>query len=342
MDPARNVSTSLTYRSAAKRGLRRLLVTLLGLLFGLALLESVLPAATEPFYESLEPELAVCEVLFVGPSYVKQQVLPLLVDEAALAAGRELRSCKFARESMKGFEMKRDLDIVLGKRWTKLRLVVFDVTLGPDSGFKPENRFKPRILRWHTWDFIPWYLSHLPGQRTEGDSHYLRLFEHIEHILANTLLVGRGPEMLAEATSKPQKVDARASRPYKEDLDLSELARIDSPRMSRLIGDRKRRASKTPPSVVAPWIEELHAVVERHGFVGDALIAPVWKPTFLPKGAFSNAGDPLVYAFDNPRKYPMLYEAGMHNKTGHLTSEGSRRYSRLLGTMLAERIGELK
>ena len=317
---------------------------LLGLALGLALIDAIAPDSTERLYREVEQMRADCEVLFVGPSYVNGQVYPDVVDQAAREAGVSLSSCKFARMHLKGFEMKRELEAILKNPWSKLRLVVFDVTLGPDTGFKPENRFKPRVLRWHTWDLLPWYLEHLEGQRTGKDSPYLRLWDHVQHVVVNALLVGRGAERLAEL-SDPATPDGGSKTPGLErdrPDQTKQLRRRNEKRVAKLLDRRRRRVTSTPDTAMAAWVLELRSVVRAHGAEGDGLIAPVWSPSLVAKGAFPPADAPVVHAFDNPRKYPTLYELGMHKADEHLTDEGSREYSRLLGQTLAMRMGQLK
>lgn len=311
---------------------------LMGLVLGIGVLRLMIPAVGDSVYSRVPPLRADCEVLFFGPSYVQSQVYPEVVDSAAAESGRPVKSCKFARTHLKGFEMKRELEIILGQPWAKLRLVVFDVTLGPDVWFKPENRFKPRVVRWHTLEFLPWFVAHLDGQGDRGVSLPERFNEHLRHVIANTLLVGQGAEHLA-AMGKPdaRALSSRTSKNMKKQkVNMKKLARLNKKRLARLA----RRKEMGAPRI--EWILELRSLVRSHGVEGDALIAPVWGGQWYPRKNFPAQDPPVLHAFNDPKKYPSLYVVGAHKEDEHLTYEGSVEYSKVLGREIASRMKELE
>jgi hypothetical protein len=331
-----------TAAHAAAPLVKNLLPALLGLALGLALLGAVLPRSKEKRHRAVEQLRTECEVLIVGPSFVNSQVFPEVVDAAALEAGTKLRSCKFARESLKAFEMKRELETLLSKPWSKLRLVVFDVTLGPDTGVKLENRFKRRVLDWHTWDLLPWYLDHMGGQRGGKHTPYLRFLDHVAHVAVNTLLVGRGAEDLADLNVTRRRTSGPRSAEHEPAEHADQPTRQNGRRVAELLERRRKLESLNPAPGMTVWVLELRDLVRMHGAEGEGLIAPVWYPGFLDPAALPAADVPVVHAFDDPDKYPTLYAPGMHKDDGHLTKKGSREYSRLLGLTLATRVGQLK
>lgn len=339
------------HREQGIANVRNLLATLIGLLIGLLLL-SRLPLPPDLKYESIKTLRQSCEVLFVGPSYVNSQVFTNVVDEEAARLGTPLSSCKYSRTAMKGYEMKHELELILAEPWPHLKLVMLDITLGPDSRIKKKNRFKPRVLRWHTWAFLPWLASHLDGQRTTAEyPRWLQLakqgVDHVEHVLASNLLVGRGAEHLNRLNPVQKKPRKHTWPPRKPKKELSEkrkkkLNRLNKKRVERLRERRNRKETRLSPEAEGRWLKELRGVVRQSGAEADGLIAPVWKAHHVALSVFPNGETPFVHNYANPEKYPELYRTGAHDRSEHLSPEGSYQYSLLLADAVSRRLKELK
>lgn len=324
----------------------RLLWTMLGLASGLIVLGSIAPRPEEPIHREARQLGKYCEVLFVGPSYVNSQVLPDVIDAEAARRGVPLKSCKYARTSLKGFELRLVLDTLLREQWPHLKLVVVDITLGPDTRFAERNAYTSRVLRWHTWDFLRWYLDHTQGQKVarSGLARKTDLAErfsmHLKHVVVNTLLVGRGSEHLTALSEHPTEKPWIYKPPTKKKA-LQKQARENKKRVKTLLRRREEKRTRIAPHAMGGWLKELRDVVRSHGVEADGLIAPVWSPAYVSSKPFPDGDPPVVHAFDDPIKYPVLYRSDSHTKSEHLSSKGSHHYSVLLGSVLAERMKTL-
>jgi hypothetical protein len=270
-------------------------------------------------------------------------VLPDVIDEESRRRGNPIRSCKVARTAMKGYEIKRELDILLDKPWPKLKLVMIDITLGSDNRFNVKNDYTPRVLRWHTWEFLPWYLEHLDGERIKNQNpiraYSSRLLRHFKHFAVNQLLVGRGAEHLATLSEAPPK-ERWVYKPPTSEEKIRKRRRTNDKRV-RELRKQIQVPSQRDAKLRGEWFLELRDLTRSHGVEADALFAPVWRYHPLSKNVFPKNDPPVVHDYADPEKYPILYKFGAHTGSEHLSHSGSHDYSTLLGRDLAERVTEL-
>ena len=131
-----------------------------------------------------------CEVLIVGPSFVKNQVFPAIFEQEASRLGTDLEACRFSGAGMSSFEMlSRTMDLIdLG--FPELDLVVFDITMGARPGFQEKNRFKTRMVQWHTPGVLPFaYRTYVRTDLDRAEVASL-LLEHGKHVLARMFRLG--------------------------------------------------------------------------------------------------------------------------------------------------------
>lgn len=281
-----------------------------------------------PDDEHVAGEQQTCEVLFVGPSYVKAQVLPELIDEETRRLGRPLRTCKFGRTSLSGYEQKWDLRRLLSQPWPRLKLVVVDVTLGDNSEIREENRWKPRVLRWHDWRQLTWFF-----ERTSFDFESLapvmQALDHTEHFVARTLRVSQGAFFLHDQGTPPaadgtttwqkwRRQESKLSATAKEKRHRKKLDKL----LTRKF-ERGKGASRTG------WALELLDELRSLGYAGHVLIAPVWYPVRVRRQDIS-AVNSVVYDFNDPITYPSLYTQAARGRTHHVSAKGRKIYSKLL------------
>jgi len=278
---------------------------------------------------SLRVQARECEVLFVGPSYVQSQVLTDVVDAEARLLGYPLRTCKFAKTHLKGFEQYHSLRILMSQPWPKLKLVVYDVTLGADSGYVVENRFKPRVIRFHLPEIFQWYFRFWSEQKAQR-GHPRQLLDHGLHVLARSLHVGVGAELLSA-----QSVTVSPKSKRKKGPKL--MAEADIRRRLKRLLSMKERAKKTKlPPARRDFIRYEYDLIREHGFAAEAISAPVWSLRSLDTTLGQDG--PRFSNFADPDKYPSLYTRYAHKRDDHLTKKGSQEYSRLLARHLVQRL----
>jgi hypothetical protein len=326
------------------RFLRCLLSFLAGLLAVAAVLYPLLPgddltAFDEPF--RLAPE---CELLFVGPSYIKYGVVTEAFEEESKRLGHPLRICKYAREALRGYEVRHDLELLMKHPFPRLKAVVIDVTLSPRNlGFMPENWFTQRVVRWHTWRALPWLGRHYQesGQPWREDAP--QILAHAQHVAMNYLGNGRGGTLLTQARALDTLFGARArgrkkgpatptfERPRsKTAANTREYQKLRDELAAKKSGQRKR-----PGSGDERWPRELEAIVREAGHEPIFLYSPVLAHKPVPR--LERRGErPLVFLdFEDPDQFPELYEFGVRAKGSHLTVRGSVLFSRRLAAAVS-------
>ncbi len=287
------------------------LLASLGFLVTVVFVAKVLPAHVSPLERSEAAMLgrrSQCNVLFIGPSYVKR-LLPAYFDAASKRLGKHDRACKLARSAMRGVELEHELERLLARRWPKLELVVVDVTLGDSVAFEPENWFTHRVIGWHTIDSLKElgrYYDFRDGWINGLITHGSLLWAHARHVAANYLEVGKGAAWVGELSTYEEPVATRKHPKRNYSRDLHDLLQTNEFNQAhRVFGDSK-------------WPISLRERIRGHGYEAAFLFSPVWEPTRLPRRAVTGE-DPLkVMDFANPTKYRKLYRKRARGVTSHL------------------------
>jgi hypothetical protein len=314
---------------------------LLGLLATAAVLYRLVPH-DRPALAPVLAERERCQVLIVGPSYVNVGIDIATFDAESARIGLGLRGCKYAQSALQGYELRHVLDLLLEKRWPKLKYVVVDTTLGPGMGlgFERENWFKPRVVDWHTFRAMPWVLEHPDRKAATFWPRVELLWGHVQHVALNYLGVGRGiaPLSRVHVLAPPSE---ESSGPVASGLAHVVHREKGHPGYARTLSKliaQKARQRERHEEVSGAWPEELRALVRSHGYDQSVvfLVSPVLSAKRDTKGA--NTGpDPLVVLdFDDPARYPELYTEDVRGETSHLKGEGPTIYSELLARALLE------
>ena len=316
------------------RFVRSLLAFLLGLAGMAALLLRVWPGDQGAYAEPLA-HAGECQILFVGPSDLQVGLNVDLFQEETRRLGRELRACKFTRSALRSWELRHDIENLLSHRWPKLERVAIDISLRPDDvGFEKANWFNPRLVFWHTWASLPWLAAHYraapfgyswPAVTSE-------LWPHAQHLAVNYLGVGRGATALGEARVLDGLRGEAAADERREVNRLRKKAKVkvkegDYPRF--LAGLVRRKARLHEPGDDS-WPRELEAVVRKRGFEPVFLYSPVLDVMAPPRSRRSGKRSLVFLDFDDPTRYPELYEYEVRGSTSHLNRTGSIAYSRAL------------
>lgn len=284
-----------------------------------------------------------CNVLFVGPSYVRDGVFPHVFDREAKKLGSELHACKYALSSLKGYEVQRDLEVLLRERWPRLELVVVDITLGSGVSFEKDNWFKARVVDWHTFGSVRWLYTYYREQGLRGLALARTLAPHYAHVALNYLGVGRGVALLEQA----RLLDRRRTTPrhVRRDYEVRTLSvratrRLRGPEYEsqlQTLRDAKLAAQANHEEVSDTWARELERVVRDHGYDVAFLLAPVLTVKQPPPATRPGARPLTILDFDDPRAYPELYASDCRGYTSHLNERGADVYSRLLAREIVAR-----
>ncbi len=284
-----------------------------------------------------------CNVLFVGPSYVRDGVFPHVFDREAKRLGSQLRACKYALSSLKGYEVRHDLEVLLREPWPKLELVVIDITLGADASFEKDNWYKARVVEWHTLGSVPWLYGFYRAQGLRGLALARTLAPHYAHVALNYLGVGRGVALLERASLLDRRRETQ--RHVRRDYEVRtpsvratrKLRGPDYPGQVQALLDAKLEAQNHHDEASDTWARELERVVRDHGYDVAFLLAPVLTFRQPPQALRAGARPLTILDFDDPHAYPKLYESDRRGYTSHLNELGADDYSRLLAREIVER-----
>jgi hypothetical protein len=310
---------------------------------GFLLFELVRRALVPPVPGPIERELASvlaqrssCTVLAVGPSYVKSQIVPDAFNREAERIGLRERICKYGASSLRGYELRTVLERLLEHEWPRLKLVLIDITLGDGIDFEPENWLNPRLVEWHTLESMPWLLAYYDEREPLPLGDKLpRLVSHAKHLLAHYAEVGKGVEMLGSVDLLER------FRPKSEPAAQSEAERAERrPRGARYERQVRnlieRRGKRGRNNVDSGWALELRSLVRAHDKEAYFLVAPVLYTARIPRRARRGKDRLVVFDFNDPERYPELYEERVRGNTSHLSRAGSIRYTELLARELKE------
>jgi hypothetical protein len=319
----------------------RFLRCLLGFLFGLGgtalVLYRFLPRGDEAFDQAFAAA-ATCNVLFVGPSYVKVGLDPEVFEAETRELGHPLEVCKFTRSALRSYELQHDLRLLMRHRWPALRRVVVDITLNPrELEFDRENWFNPRLVHWHTWDALSWLRAHYRAQRKEWREIAPLALAHLEHVAMNYFSVGRAGTLLRRARWVERRLGTQDREAMAPEVDRLPRARREdkSDEERKLVtlqlsrdkaAGRARRAYESDA-----WPRELESIIVAAGYQPVFLYSPVYVRRMPPRPAAPGKARRLVFFdFDDPDRYPQLYETEARGHTSHLSDEGAKRWSRIL------------
>jgi len=277
-----------------------------------------------------------CNVLFVGPSYVRDGVKPQVFEREAKQLGSELRACKYGLSSLKGYELRRDLEVLLRAPWQKLELVVIDITLGTGLSFEEDNWFKARVVDWHTKDSLPWLYAFYRQEGLRGLGLARTLAPHFAHVALNYLGVGRGVSLLERASlldryrSTPRHVRQDYEPRTPSVRATRKLHGPEYPGQVQALLAAKLQARDEHDEISDAWARDLERVVRDHGYEVAFLLAPVLRLKLPPQATRAGAPPLSILDFDDPQEYPELYASDRRGYTNHLNDLGAADYSRLL------------
>ena len=316
----------------------------LGLLVAILARRALVPPVPGPLEARAAPvlaERATCNVLFLGPSYVASQIQTDTFNHEAEHIGSRARACKFGATALRGYELRMWLERFLAEDWPSLEIVVIDITMGDSLGFEPQNWLKPRVVEWHTWSAMPWLLDYYELREPLPLAEKLtRLWAHTKHLGAHYVELGQGIDALGNLRllERLRQKDANpSSEPSR--AGASDRAERRSARASKLERQIKKlavlRRTRGPRVGDSGWALELQSIARARGKKAYFLIAPVLYSPAVPKRA-SRGGRLVVLDYNNPERYPELYEVEARGNTSHLARSGRVHYSRLLARDLAK------
>lgn len=296
------------------------------------------------------------DVLFFGSSRVLRGVAPEVFDAEMARHGVPVRSFNFGIDGMGAHETAALVRRVLALRPRRLRWVVVELD-GWSAELPPENRFKRRVVFWHDRAET---LSALETVRLTEPSWSRRLElsgAHLLHLAARSAGAGRGRELVRRARERaapgamagremaaaelarsggfepfsPAAYDTPTSHPFRRRF----LELLPAYRLAVECLPAANRAETGLGAYNESALARQVAAIRRAGAEPVHLITPTARPTPELYRLAEAGAVPRLLAFNAPVAYPDLFVEAHRFDAEHLTTEGARRFSRLLAERLA-------
>lgn len=293
--------------------------------------------------EHLAARGAKYDVIVFGPSFVQMHFVPPVFDERMKELGHPVRSFGFGMSGLRGGELDYYLARVLELELPRLRYVLTDVTLDQDRPIERSNRFKRRVIYWHDPAQLA-FMQRIIYTRTDDPHKRNRyLWRHAQHALLKAGNVGEGIEGLRQGTllGKQPKLHSRAAfhmNAARGKKQLKEAARYLKRNEKRFAKKAKKlakiRANPLKKGRNSGFARDWRDRVREAGLEPYFVITPVLGSARL---ATAVPGDePLrVLDFNDPTRFPELYDPSLHYDQSHFHWQGAVLFSRKLAETFA-------
>lgn len=289
------------------------------------------------------------DTLFVGSSRLNYQVIPARFDQLAQAAGWPTKSFNAGIAGMRPPEDTYFFDLLLAARPQRLRWVFIELgSVRPQ--INEELRGTLRAQYWHDWPRLRllWQRVTLlkPSNKPRTVARVWRELrdplaefpQHLQLFLREMSNLGRGDFLARRLLAAP--LDWRPSLPHYLGPDLAgwtPTGRGEAmPPAMRVKFEAERAERLLQPAVhdlgdpvSQAALEAMIAKVERLGAAPVLIVTPITaKKVFFPRP--ETAQRTMVLDFNDPARFPELYETRHRLDTDHLNTAGAEAFTRLL------------
>lgn len=279
------------------------------------------------------------DTLFVGSSRFYHHIIPRQFDATVAAAtGQQLRSFNFGYDAMWPPESYYMLRQILALRPTRLRWVFIDM-MNVDPNLNEQYTGTMRMAYWHDW-----YHTRITVEQILQSTDPVRmrcdmLADHAALFAKQLLNFGRGAEWFTERLAWKTK-DWSPPKEWRETDGYKAGPAEALAGEARNDYEQKLRSLKTdpPPAQLSPVLRR--AMTDLIAEVQAAGAQPIFvlSPTVLVHEFFSPPPPGAQFiAFNDPQKYPQLYDPEFRYDSGHFNPRGAA----LFTDLLAERFGHL-
>lgn len=297
------------------------------------------------------------DTLFLGTSRINFQVIPATFDQLAEAAGMPTRSYNAGVAGMRPPEDSYFFDQLLAARPRRIRWVFIElISIRPR--INEELRGTMRAQYWHDWPrtLLMWqritYLKPAKKPRTleklwnELREPLAEFPEHLGHFMHEMSNLGRGDFLARQLLY--ERADWRLTLPdylgadlagwretgYGEDMAPAIRAKFEKERAERLIEPTVHDLAEP---VSQKSLEAMIARVERLGATPILIVPPTTgKKTFYPRP--ERVQKTIVLDFNDPVRFPELYENRHRLDWDHLNTAGAEVFTRLLAEHWAREV----
>lgn len=274
------------------------------------------------------------DVLFLGSSRFYHQIIPAQFD----AAVGSVRSFNFGYDGMwppESFYLLRQL---LALQPARLKWVVIDL-MDINTQLDERNNSTLRMAYWHDLAHTRIAFQDILASKFKPDQKFDLLLQHARLCFGQMLNLGRGADLLTgrleekKPRKKPYSWEGSAGFEAGPELGMEGKAREG---FVTTVERLKKGIAPMPVSAVfRDALRDLIADVRRAGAEPIFVIAP----TINGRENFTEIpSDATVFAFNDPAKYPELFNPDKHYDAWHLNEKGAVDFTALLAEKFRARI----
>ncbi len=291
------------------------------------------------------------DTVFFGTSRTHRGLDPATFDARTAAAGRPTHSFNFGVAGLRLFEARSVLeDLLAADRDGRLRYVFLEM---PSArwAMRRVNLRSERVIRYHDWATFVSILRHRIEDPEQSIWKGLQSLIPFGANRANAGLgsaafqrfaVGAGPveDFIAEGAAGLgdrrdgfQSLDralAMSEGVEREDLESRHRLLLPPPEKWEANRERLRERLSTPKratDVAVAILGDLATMIEERGAIPVFYTTTSRSPHWDLIDAHERGAIPLLLSFDDPDRYPELYQRNLHFDAGHLNEEGAQLYS---------------
>ncbi len=290
----------------------------------------VVPAVTSKL-EYFAANRESFSAIFIGSSRICHGISPAIFDKAMRADGYEVRSFNFGVDGMLPPESFALLDEVLQKPSTKLKWIFMELTpINPNIHYHHQGTV--RALWWHDWTNTQFAMREA-ASNIRANSLFPQLEQMTEHLSLfslNYLHLGRGLDpMPMESTGDFPAVEnagfiALAGTQFKSARQREKYPH-EIEELKSFSGDSYRNDTT---SIEA--FDRTIETIKKHRLTLIFVIAPTAYRAidFLPDQSIPH----VTFAFNDPQKFPELYQIDWRFDTDHLNEAGATAFTKALAS----------
>lgn len=331
----------------------RVVVSVLCFLLGLCLGIEALRALPEPkisesagALEHLMKHGDNYDLIVVGSSVVRMHFIAGLFDKEMKKHGYRIKSFGFSRSSLHGGELDYYLERILELHHARLKWVVVDVSLKQFRAVEEGNAYKRRVIEWHAPRQY-WHLQRFVLATKKGPLRVIKaLASPAAHALLRYAGVGVGIEALRKGTLLHEygKVVVKPRASFHPSASLERGQRKKMERYRQRLGaahvrDTKELARLRLKPPVRPQTNEYADLfrdqIEAHGLTAMFLLAPTLGDNRMNPHV-KGKPDLRFFDFNQPRKYPELYDVNVRYDRIHLAWPGAQLFTKAFAARFAE------
>ena len=320
-----------------------------GLVFLAALIACCLAiASVTPLPESLghyakyvhfRQHAARYDTIFVGSSRFYHQLIPQQFDAEIASRGGETTSFNLANDALWPPESFYWLRSILALRPPHLKWVIIEL-MDINTNLEDRTSATERTSYWHDWQHTRIALREIAESPRTSEQKWSLGIQHAQLGVQQMTGIGRGAELLRRRTAPPKK--SKPSVWHHAEGWLPEPdQQMTGKQLDEYLWTVGTLKNGIPPSPITPVyrdaladiIGEIRQLGAEPIFVITPTINPLENFTGVPAGA-------TVLAFNDPQKYPTLFEPDRHFDKWHLNAKGAAEFTAALATECARVMGK--